>query len=604
MAASEPKESPRSNSFKELGWMFSYLKPYRRLFIPAIIALFITAGLSLLFPYFMGQLVGGNMTGGTLLADGKTVDLSAAASHVDKITATLLAALGLQAFIAFWRINWFIRSGERALTDIRTSVFSRLIRLPMSYFSEHRVGELASRLSSDLDTMRETLITTLPQMIRHLVLLVVGLAFLLWNSFTLALFMLSCLPVVVLLVAIFGRKIRALSRAAQDRLADSSGIVTETLQGIASVKAFANEPHETNRYKKALQLFLDTSIKAAIPRALFVSFIIFVLFGVITLVVWRGVKLMQQGTISGEEFTQFLLFSAFVGAAMGSLPEIMAQISRTAGCTQRLREILAESPETDTGTPLPQGCKGQVTFQDVSFAYPGRKDVTVLKSLSFTAMAGQKIALVGPSGAGKSTLASLLFRFYDPSEGSILLDGKPITDFHLASYRKQLALVPQEVILFSGSIAENIAYGLPGASQEEIESAARKANAHDFISELPDGYLTPVGERGTQLSGGQRQRIAIARAILADPAILVLDEATSNLDSESEKLIQDALQTLLKNRTSFIIAHRLSTIRAADQILVMQKGRIVESGTHDELRSRPDGLYQMLSRLQFDETES
>ncbi|MCB1232688.1 MAG: ATP-binding cassette domain-containing protein, partial [Verrucomicrobiae bacterium] len=384
-------------------------------------------------------------------------------------------------------------------------------------------------------------------------------------------------------------------------------IVQESLQGITDVKAFGNEGYEIGRYQGAVNRYFGTAMHTARARAIFVSFIIFVMFGVIALIVWYGSGLLalplDQGGIEAKKFFQFILYTVFLSGALGSLPEAISEVQKAIGATQRVRELLDESPEA-TGTKVETGTaaarlRGELELDSVSFAYPGRPDVSVLRDVSFQCQAGQRVALVGPSGAGKSTLIALLLRLYDSVSGSIRFDGRDARDFPLDDLRAQMALVPQEVLLFGGSIRENIAYGRIGASDEEIEEAARQANAHEFITAFPEGYDTAVGDRGVKLSGGQRQRIAIARAILADPAVLILDEATSSLDSESEHQVQEALEVLMKGRTSLIIAHRLATVRQADLIVVLDDGQVVETGTHDSLVEKKDGLYAMLSRLQF-----
>ncbi len=596
--SSQPESTPSGDTTPRKGGLrhlLRYLRPYRRDFTIAMIALFITAGLALVFPYMMGLLVGGSMGKGE-------VDTSYVGENINRIAGILVAALALQAFIAYWRIRWFARAGEKALADIRRDVYGRLIRLPMDFFAERRVGELTSRMAADLTQIRDTLIITVPQMVRQSVMLIGGLTFIFVASVKLTLFMLATLPVIILAVAIFGRKIRKYSRSAQDELAETNVVVEETLQGIASVKGFSNESYESNRYQKRLDAFVGVTLKTARARGLFVSFIIFALFGVITLVIWFGAKMLQDGNITETQFAHFVLFSIFVGAALGSFPEIMSQIQKTIGATDRVREILDEEPEDLTwgGADAAGRLSGEVEMRDIVFSYPSRKDIRVLDRVSFKVRAGQRIALVGPSGAGKSTVISLLLRFYDPESGQILFDNKPAEDYQMGYLRSQMAIVPQEVLLFGGSIRENIAYGRTTANDEAIIEAAKRANAHDFIESFPEGYDTLVGDRGVKLSGGQRQRIAIARAILADPAILIMDEATSSLDSESERLVQEALDDLMKDRTSLIIAHRLSTVREADQILVLKDGKMVESGTHDELVGKTNGVYRMLSELQFD----
>ena len=578
----------------ELLKIATYLTPYRLYFYSALVCLFITAILSLAFPYLMGVLIGGSMSGTEGIADPKNVK-----ENINGVAKILVAVLAVQAFIAYWRIRWFAFAGESALADIRKSAYGKLVRLPMSYFSERRVGELCSRISADLTLIRDTLILTVPQIIRQSVMLIGGIIFIALASPQLTLVMLSCIPIVVILMGIFGRGIRAQTRKAQDELAASNVVVEESLHGIASVKAFTNEDYEESRYSESLKGFVNLTLSASKARALFVSFIIFALFGVITFVVWYGAGMLEREEIDAEKFTQFVLFSIFVGAALGSFPDILSQLHKAVGATARVREILSEEPEEVFKDGKLSRLRGEVEFSDVSFSYPSRKDNEVLRGINLLVEAGERVAIVGSSGAGKSTLFQLLMRFYDPSSGELKFDGQKAASYSLSELRDQMAIVPQDVLLFGGSIRDNIAYGCPKAQEVDIIEAARKANAHEFIETFPEGYQTIVGDRGVKLSGGQRQRIAIARAILADPAILLLDEATSSLDSESESLVHEALESLMSKRTSIIIAHRLATVRGADRILVLQDGRFIESGTHEELSCKEEGVYKMLSELQF-----
>ncbi|MSU53543.1 MAG: ATP-binding cassette domain-containing protein, partial [Opitutaceae bacterium] len=434
-----------------------------------------------------------------------------------------------------------------------------------------------------------------------------GLTMISLTSGQLTVVMLGTLPLLIGAAVFFGRRLRRFSRETQDQLAATNTIVEETLQAIASVKAFANEAFELGRYDRANSRVLAAALSAAWWRAVFVAFFIVALFGGIVIVLWFGAGLLQSGGITPGQLTRFVLYTTFVAGAMGQSAELFSQIQKTVGATQRVRELLREPAEESAGTapvaaaafPLPARLRGEVAFEAVSFRYPSRPDVTVLHSVTLSARAGERIALVGPSGAGKSTLTALLLRFYVPDSGRLLIDGRDARDYPLDWLRGQMAIVPQDVLLFGGTIAENIVYGRPGADAAAVRDAARLANAHDFIAAFPDGYATLVADRGIQLSGGQRQRIAIARAILKNPAILILDEATSSLDSESERLVQIALDRLMQGRTTFIVAHRLATIRTADRIAVLDAGRIVELGTHDELSVKSDGLYRRLSSLQF-----
>jgi ATP-binding cassette subfamily B protein len=585
-------ESKPKITISSYHWIFGYLKQEKVIFYPSLAALIFTAVLSLAFPYFLGKLVGSPAD-----ALRHRIDPQIILARSNQVVIQLVSVLGLQAMVSFFRVQGFIRSGESALNSLRRDLFQHLVRLPMSYFQDQRSGALSNRVSSDLGVVRETLLTTVPQAVRQSVILVGGLVFIFIASWKLSLIMLGSVPVVVLAIAFFGRKVRGFSKAAQDSLAEAGSVIEETVQGIADVKSFTNEPFEGARYSRSLDSFLTVTKRGAKNRAAFLAFIIFALFGTISFVAWQGARMYATDQISWENFAYFILFSIFVGASLGSFPEIISQFQQTAGATERLRELFDLTPERSDGDSSVK-LAGALAFEGLSFRYPSRPDVKVLDDLSFAVEPGQRVALVGPSGAGKSTTFSLILGFNDPESGQVTFDGRPARDLSLLALRSQIAIVPQEVLLFGGSIRENIEYGRPGASLEEIQAAAKEANAHDFIAALPEGYETLVGPRGTKLSGGQRQRIAIARAILADPRILLLDEATSALDSESERLVNEALERLMKGRTSLVIAHRLSTVRHADRILVFNHGKIVEAGTHDELISR-GGTYRFLVDTQL-----
>ena len=593
------KRVDSKSGLRELLKLFSYISPYKKKFYLAFCCLFITATLSLAFPYLMGSLLGGAMSAGESVADSDFVS-----ENINKVTKLLILVLGVQAFIAYWRIRWFAYAGESALADIRKETFGKLVMLPLSYYSENKVGEICSRLSADLSLIRDTIIMTLPQVIRQSVMLIGGIIFIAWSSPKLTMIMLLCIPLVISLLWFFGRGIKEKTAKSQDELAESNVIVEESLHGIINVKAFTNEQYEKRRYASSLSDFIDLTMSAAKARAFFVSFIIFALFGVITFVVWYGAGMLSDGEISSEKFTRFVLFSIFVGAAMGSFPEIMSQLYKAVGATERIREILSEKDENNNkAESIELEIKGGIEFNDLSFCYPSRGEVVVLDDISFSVQPGERVAIVGASGAGKSTIIKLLLKLYEPNSGDIKFDGTLSKTLSVHSIRSKISIVPQEVFLFGGTIKENIAYGAIDAEEPVIIDAAMKANAHEFIEKLPDGYETTVGDRGVKLSGGQRQRIAIARSILSNPSILLLDEATSSLDSESELLVQEALESLMVGRTCIVIAHRLSTIRSVDRIILLKDGKIEESGSHENLMQKENGAYRNLYELQFSSHE-
>lgn len=593
----EPEAKPRirADSLRRAARVFRYLAPYRIRFTLAVLALLCSTSLGLCFPYLTGLLLDGSLAKPGTIGGGWTTNINA-------IALVLLSSLAVQAFFSFFSTYGFYRCGESALVDLRRETFGRLIGLPMSFFAQRRVGELSSRLTNDLTLIQDTLTMSIQQFLRQSLLMIGGIVLVAFTSLRLTGLMISTFPVLILVAILFGKRIRRFAREAQDRLADGGTVLEESLQGIANVKAFGNERFELGRYAHHLEQFLQVIIKTARLRASMVSFIIFGIFGSIVLVFWYGAHLMQAGQLTFGELTRFILYTTFVGGSVASFADVFSQVQKMLGATERLRDLLDEEPEIDSkaraAAAVPR-LRGDVQFEDVCFRYPSRPQSPVLQHLSLHAHAGEKIALVGPSGAGKSTVVSLLLRFYEADSGRILVDGQPLSQYTLPDLRGNMAIVPQEVILFGGSIEENIRYGLPEATREQIIEASKQAACHEFITRFPEGYDTIVGERGVKLSGGQRQRIAIARALLKNPAILILDEATSSLDSESEHLIQQALGVLLQGRTALIIAHRLATIRKVDRIFVIDDGRVIESGTHEELMARDTGTYRRLAEMQF-----
>ncbi|MDI1255745.1 MAG: ABC transporter transmembrane domain-containing protein [Flavobacterium sp.] len=583
-----PKAKINVSSLKKAGQLFKYGGAHRWKFYVGLIFLLLTGATALAFPKLIGMLVD--------CAKNKDI------AQANKIAIGLVVILFLQSICSFFRLSLFVNFTENTLANIRLALYGNLIKLPMTFFSQKRVGELNSRLSSDISQIQDTLTTTIAEFLRQFILIIGGIIFLAVISIKLTLMMLSIVPLVAVAAVIFGRFIRKYSKKTQDAIAESQVIVEETLQGISNVKAFANEWYEIARYQAKIKEIVKIAIKGGQYRGYFASFIIMCLFGSIVAVVWYGVTLIISGDMKDVgQLVSFVLYSIFVGASFGGIAELYAQIQKAIGATERVFELLDETPEkiNSIQQKITEKLRGEIAFKNVAFSYPARKEIQVLKGVSFTAEFGQKVALVGPSGAGKSTISSLLLRFYDIESGEILIDNKNIFDYELENLRGNMSIVPQDVILFGGSIRENIAYGKPDATEEEIIIAAKQANAFNFIEGFPEKFDTLVGERGIKLSGGQRQRIAIARALLKNPSILILDEATSSLDSESEKLVQEALETLMEGRTSIIIAHRLSTIRNADKILVLDNGVISEQGTHKELLEIENGLYKSLSNLQF-----
>jgi ABC-type multidrug transport system fused ATPase/permease subunit len=582
-----PKSKINASSLNKAKLVFKYAGNHKWKFYVGLVFLLLTGATALAFPKLMGMLV--DCVKNKNLAQANTIALG------------LVGILLFQSFFSFFRISLFVNFTENTLANLRLALYSNLVKLPMTFFTQKSVGELNSRISTDITQIQDTLTTTIAEFLRQFILIIGSFILLASINIKLTLMMVSVVPLVAVAAVFFGKFIRKYAKKVQDQVAESQEIVVESMQGISIVKAFANEWYEIARYKNKISEVVKVAIKGGNYRGYFASFIIFCLFGTIVAVVWYGVTLSITGEMTVGELISFVLYSTYVGASSGGIAELYTQIQKAVGATERVFELLEETPEkiNTVQSPTKEKIKGEVTFQNVAFTYPSRKEIQVLKDVSFKASFGQKIAIVGPSGAGKSTISSLLLRFYDIESGSILIDDKNIYDYDLENLRGNMSIVPQDVILFGGSIRENIAYGKPDATEEEIMNAAKQANALNFVNGFPEKFETIVGERGIKLSGGQRQRIAIARALLKNPSILILDEATSSLDSESEKLVQEALETLMEGRTSIIIAHRLSTIRNADTILVLDNGVVAEQGTHKELIEIENGIYKNLSNLQF-----
>jgi len=586
-----PKAPITKAGLRKFLGIFRFVYPYRSVFIAGLICLAFSSLTALSFPFMAGKLLDA--------AGGKSTFFL---STINQVALGFLAILPFQGLFSYLRVHFFSRFTEHALADMRYSVYQKIIWLPQSFFDSRRVGELMSRVTSDVGTLADAFTFMLAELLRQIIVLIGGIVVISVTSPKLTLFMLLTFPLLVVAALLFGKYIRKMSKKTQDELAGANVIVEETLHSISVVKSVTNENFETKRYGKSLADVVITALKSAKYRGLFISFTIITMFGGIIAVAWYGAYLVQSNYMTLGDLMSFVFYTTFVGASIAGLGDLYGQLQRSIGASERILEILDlhdERGETDAPLKL----RGEISFNKVQFVYPTRPDVTVLKELSFNIAPGEKVALVGPSGSGKSTIINLLMRFYEPTNGAIMVDGNNARNYPLSSFRKNIGIVPQEVMLFGGTIRENIAYGKPGASDAEIEIAARKANAWDFIDAFPERLNTVVGDRGVKLSGGQRQRVAIARAILKDPSILILDEATSSLDAASERLVQEALEKLMENRTTIVIAHRLSTIRKVDRILVIKEGEIAEAGTHSELNALDDGIYSNLLRMQLEVTE-
>ncbi len=577
----------RRDQLAQLTKLFTLLRPYRRWLAVAVVGVVVSASLGLVFPRIMGGLVDS-----ALGEDGTTGTL-------DRIALLLLAVFLIQGVFNYVRIYALAVVGEGVVADLRRAVYDRIVRLPVPFFDGRRTGEITSRLTSDAVVVQSTVSSSAAQALSQGITLIGGVILLVVISPVLSLAVLAFLPAVIIAAAVFGRRIRRISTSFQDEVAEANALADESIASIRVIKWFTAEDDVVSRYDSAILSSYAVALRRARLRALFVPFVTFVAFGTLAVVLWVGGRLVVSGDLSPGELVSFLLYTLIVAGAIGSFTGLYSELQEALGASRRIFELLDEPIEVprQAAPVAPAARKGSVLFDRVSFAYPGR-DIEVLSALDLAIAPGETVALVGPSGAGKSTLTQLIPRFYDVSAGKVLVDGVDVRLQALDALRTEMAAVPQEVLLFSGTIAENLQVGRPGASDSDLITATKTANAHDFIVAFPDGYDTVVGERGVQLSGGQRQRLAIARAVLADPRILILDEATSSLDADSEALVQDALERLMQDRTTIVIAHRLSTVRAADRIVVLAAGSIAEEGTHDDLVVA-GGLYTELSAKQL-----
>jgi len=595
----EEDVKPRKASKKQLNaakHLYKYIKPYRSNFILGLIFLSLTSIIFMVVPAAVGQML--------KAAKGDTfVPYLNMHVNIYQYGWLFLAILISQGILSYLRVNLFAIVTENALAKIRIDLYNKLLSQPLEFFEKNRVGDVVSRLSTDVEKLQTAFSITLPEFLRQIIVFVLGVGLLLVYSVKLTIVMLAVFPLVIMLAIIFGKYIKKLAKDRQEYLAQTNVIVDETFQSFQSVKAYVNEKFELNRYSAKMFELVEIALKYARAKGVFFTFIITGLFGALFFILWMGGIEVYKGNLSVEELTAFIFYAMVIGGSIAGLGNQYTELLGALGATERVKEILDEDQELsiEDSPILAASFKRSITFENVAFSYPSRKDIEVMHQINFEVTKGQKIALVGSSGSGKSTIVKLLSRFYDLEHGQILIDGKNIQELEIKSLRKIIGIVPQEVILFGGSILENIKYGKLDATLEEVKAAADQANALDFIEGFPEKFNTLVGERGVQLSGGQKQRVAIARAILKNPDILVLDEATSSLDAESEKQVQDALENLMQNRTTFIIAHRLSTVRSADEILVLNQGKIVERGTHKALLKVVDGFYSKLLKLQIED---
>lgn len=578
------------HAIKGIARMYFYIKPFQSEFIIGMVFLILSSLTALAFPTFLGDLVDAAQS---------------SPEKIDRIAINLGLLLLAQAILSFFRILFFERVAQNSLSSLRQGIYSHLIDLPINFFHSKRIGELTNRLQSDIGVLQETFTSTLAEFIRQIVIISGGVILLAYTSVKLTLFMLAVLPFVIILAVIFGTRIRKLSKSVQDASASSNVIVEQSLTAVATVKAFTNENKERKKYEKSTNKVAQLAISAGILRGGFASFLILGLFGALVLVVWKGTSLISSGELDPGQLFSFVIYSGFIGGSMGGIADVYSRLQKAVGATEGIVNMLEEKIEENSinqDSDIDKKIKESpiISFRNIDFAYPSRPNLLVLRSLNLEVLPGDQLAIVGPSGAGKSTIMQLLLKFQMPTQGEIYFFGKESSSHSKNFIRKQMGWVPQDVILFGQSIRENILYGNIKSTDEELVSAVKESNSFEFINKFPEGLDTEIGERGVQLSGGQRQRIAIARAMLKDPQILLLDEATSSLDAENESVVQEALDRLMKNKTSVIIAHRLSTVRNADKIAFLNEGRVLELGSHEELMNLSGGLYKQFVKQQLD----
>ncbi len=571
--------------------LFVFARPYRGRILASTVAVTFASALGLVFPRIMGDLV-----------DSAVGEVgSADTAQLDRFALILVGVFLLQAGFNFLRSYWLAIAGEGVVADLRRAVFDRVVRLGVPFFDQRKTGEITSRLTADAAVVQQTVSSAVAQALAQSITLIGSVVLLFLLSFRLTLTVLTFVPVIIIAAFIFGRRLRTISTDFQDRLAIANSLAEEAIASVRVVKWFTAEDETARLYDQDIRRSYDIAVRRARLRAVFVPTVTFVMFSTLALVLWQGGRQVVARNLTAGDLVTFLLYTLTVAGAVGTFTGLYAQLQEALGASQRIFELLDEPPESArTRETVVAEPVGTVRFEDVHFAYAER-DGEVLSGINLDVKQGEVVALVGPSGAGKTTLVQLIPRFYDVTSGRITVDGVDVGDQDIHELRSRMAAVPQEIELFSGTIAENLRVAKADATDDEIEVACRAANAHDFISEFPDGYETVVGERGIKLSGGQRQRVAIARALLADPKLLILDEATSSLDAESEALVQSALEVLMRDRTTIVIAHRLSTVRQADRLVVLADGRIVEEGTHDELVNQ-GGLYSELYGRQLEKS--